>query len=264
MIHPTAIIHPKAKLGTGIQIGPYSVIDADVELGAGCILGPQVYLTGVTKIGAGNKFHAGSVIGDAPQDLKYKDTPTHLRIGDNNIFRENTTVHRSTKPDEETVIGSNNFFMAGAHIAHDCTVGSHVIMANGALLAGHVEVQDRAFISGNCAVHQFCRVGTLAMMQGGAVASQDVPPFTIMLNGLNLICGLNSVGLRRMNYSAEERLELRQLYKFIFRGGKNLRAAVTEAKGKFTRPASKIMLEFVAAAKRGVCSDTGQRTQEED
>jgi len=107
-------------------------------------------------------------------------------------------------------------------------------------------------------------VGTLAMMQGGAVASQDVPPFTIMLNGLNLICGLNSVGLRRMNFSAEERLELRQLYKFIFRGGKNLRAAVAEAKGKFTKPASKTLLEFIAGAKRGVCSDTGQRSQEEN
>ncbi|HSY19091.1 MAG TPA: acyl-ACP--UDP-N-acetylglucosamine O-acyltransferase [Candidatus Acidoferrales bacterium] len=258
MIHPTAIIHPKARLGSGIQVGPYSVIDADVEIGAGCVLGPYVYLTGVTKIGSGNKFHAAAVIGDAPQDLKYKDGPTGLRIGDNNVFREHTTVHRSNKPDEETVIGSNNFIMGNAHIAHNCRVGNHVIIANGTLLAGHVEVQDRAFLSGNCVIHQFCRIGTLAMMQGGAAASQDVPPFTMAKNGMNILCGLNTVGLRRANFSSEERLELRKLYKFVFRSGKNLRPALAEAKGKFTGPAVKVFLDFIAAAKRGVCSDPGK------
>ncbi|HEV2692109.1 MAG TPA: acyl-ACP--UDP-N-acetylglucosamine O-acyltransferase [Verrucomicrobiae bacterium] len=260
MIHPTAIIHPKARLGAGIQIGPYAVIDADVELGAGCVLGPYVYITGVTKIGAGNKFHAASVIGDAPQDLKYKDVPTRVRIGDNNVFREHTTVHRSTKPDEETVIGSNNFIMSNAHIAHNCHVGNNVIIANGTLLAGHVEVQDRVFISGNCAIHQFCRIGTLAMMQGGAVASQDVPPFTMVHNGLNILCGLNTVGLRRANFSSAERLELRKLYKFMFRSGKNLRPALAEAKGKFSGPAVKAFLDFIASAKRGVCSDPGKHS----
>ena len=264
MIHPTAIIHPKAKINADVSVGPYAVIDADVELGAGCVLGPHVYLTGVTKIGTGNKFHAGSVIGDAPQDLKYKDAPTRLRIGDNNIFREFVTVHRSTKPDEETVVGSNNFFMGNAHIAHNCQVGNHVIIANGSLLAGHVEVQDRAFISGNCVVHQFCRVGTLAMMQGGSAASQDVPPYTVTVNGLNLICGLNTVGLRRANFPPEERLALRQLYKFMFRSGKNLRPALAEAKTVFASPAAKVFLDFIAAAKRGVCSDPGKHSLSEE
>jgi UDP-N-acetylglucosamine acyltransferase len=264
MIHPTAIIHPQAKLGPGVHIGPYAVIDQDVELGAGCIVGPQVYLTGVTKIGTGNKFHAGSVIGDAPQDLKYKDVPTRLRIGDHNVFREHTTVHRSTKVDEETVVGSNNFIMGGAHIAHNCKVGNYVIIANGSLLAGHVEVQDRAFISGNCVVHQFCRVGTLAMMQGGAAVSQDVPPFTMCHNGLNLMVGLNTVGLRRANIPPEERLELRRLYKFLFRSGKNLRPALAEAKPKFTSPAAKVFLDFIAQAKRGVCSDPGKHSFTEE
>src|SRR5882672_138022 len=115
MIHPTAIIHPKAKLDSSVRVGPLAVIDEGVELGAGCVVGPHVYLTGVVKIGTGNKFHAGCVIGDAPQDVKYKDSPTRLRIGDNNIFREHATVHRSTKLDEETIVGSNNFIMAGAH-----------------------------------------------------------------------------------------------------------------------------------------------------
>ena len=168
MIHPTAIIHPQAKLDTTVQVGPYAVIDAGMELGAHCVVGPHVYLTGETKIGSHNKFHAGCVIGDAPQDLKYKDAPTRVRIGDHNVFREGVTVHRPTKLGEDTIIGSQNFLMANSHVAHNCIIGSHVIIANGSLLAGHVEVQDRAFISGNCCVHQFCRVGTLAMMQGGA------------------------------------------------------------------------------------------------
>ena len=124
-------------------------------------------------------FHAGSVIGDAPQDLKYQDEPTRLRIGDRNVFREHVTVHRSNSLDTETVIGSDNFLMVNAHVGHNCMLGNHVIMANGVLLAGHVEVGDRAFISGNCLVHQFCRIGTLALMQGGAAISQDLPPFTV-------------------------------------------------------------------------------------
>jgi UDP-N-acetylglucosamine acyltransferase len=256
MIHPTAIIHPQAKLGANVRVGAYAVIDADVELGADCVVGPQVYLTGVTKIGAGNQFHAGSVIGDAPQDLKYQDEPTRLNIGGNNVFREHVTVHRSNKLAEATVIGSNNLLMAGSHVAHNCVVGNHVILANGALLGGHATVQDRAFISGNALVHQFCRVGTLAIMQGGSAISKDLPPFTVA-RGDNGICGLNTVGLRRAGFSAAERLELKKLYHALFRGGKLLRSALAEAEGKFTSPGAKIMLDFIAAAKRGVCADTG-------
>jgi UDP-N-acetylglucosamine acyltransferase len=258
MIHPTAIIHPRAKIGDGTKIGAYAVIDADVELGANCIVGPHVYLTGVTLIGKENIFHAGAVIGDAPQDLKYAGVPTRVRIGDQNVFREHVTVHRATKPDEETVVGSNNLLMANSHVGHNSQIGSHVIIANGALLGGHVVVQDRAFISGNCLVHQFVRVGTLAMMQGGAAISKDLPPFTTAC-GDNGICGLNAVGLRRAGFSALERLELKKLYHALFRGGKNLRAAVAAAKNNFSGDAAKIMLDFLATAKRGVCSDVGAR-----
>ena len=258
MIHPTAIIHPQAKLGASVRVGAYAVIDADVALGADCVVGPQVYMTGVTTIGVGNKFHAGCVIGDAPQDLKYKDEPTRVEIGDYNVFREHVTVHRSNKLAEATVIGSNNLFMASAHVAHNGVVGNHVILANGALLGGHATVQDRAFISGNAMVHQFCRVGTLAIMQGGAAISKDLPPFTVA-RGINGICGLNTVGLRRAGFSANERQELKQLYHALFRGGKLLRAALAEAEINFTSPGAKIMLEFIAAAKRGICADTGTK-----
>jgi len=256
MIHPTAIIHPKAKLDATVQVGPFAVIDAGVELGANCMVGPHVYLTGETKIGVGNRFHAGCIIGDAPQDLKYQNEPTRLRIGDGNVFREHVTVHRSTKPDAETIVGSHNFFMANSHVAHNCIVGDQVILANGALLGGHAVVQDRAFISGNCLVHQFTRVGTLALMQGGAAISQDLPPFTIAQRE-NEICGLNVIGLRRAGFTAEQRLELKRLYHLLFRGGKNLREALAEAQKEFTSAPAKILLDFIAGAKRGVCVDSG-------
>jgi len=236
-----------------------------VELGHDCVVGPQVYLTGATKIGANNKFHASAVICDAPQDLKYKDEPKRLVIGDNNVFREHVTVHRSNKLSEDTVIGSNNLLMAGSHVAHNCVVGNHVILANGALLGGHVIVQDRAFVSGNCLVHQFCRVGTMAIMQGGSAISKDLPPFTVA-RGDNGICGLNTVGLRRAGFSAEERLELKKLYHALFRTGKSFRAALADAEKQFKTPGAKQMLEFVAAAKRGVCADTsagGHSVEEE-
>jgi len=256
MIHPTASIHPKAKLESTVQVGPYAVIDEGVVLGAECVVGPHVYLTGLTTIGAHNQFHAGCVVGDSPQDLKYDGTPTRLRIGERNVFREHVTVHRSTKVNAETIIGSRNFLMQHSHVAHNCVIGDDVILAGGALLAGHVEVQDRAFISGNCLVHQFCRVGTLAIMQGGSAISKDLPPFTMALHQ-NEICGLNVVGLRRAGLEAKQRMELKQLYHLLFRSGRNLRVAVAEAREKFASPPAKILLDFIAQAKRGVCADVG-------
>lgn len=254
MIHPTAIIHPKAKLDSTVRVGPYAVIDAKVELGAQCVVGPHVYLTGMTTIGKNNQFHAGCVIGDAPQDLKYDGVPTRLRIGHHNVFREHFTVHRATKPDGETVIGSHGFFMANAHVAHNCLVGDHVILANGALLAGHVEVQDRAFISGNCAVHQFCRIGRLALMQGGTVVTADLPPFCVATR-LNELCGLNIIGLRRAGFTPAQRLELKQVYHKLFRSGQNLRTALAGARERFKNEPARALLDFVLAAKRGVCTD---------
>jgi UDP-N-acetylglucosamine acyltransferase len=196
------------------------------------------------------------VIGEAPQDLKYRDEPTRLRIGDGNVFRENVTVHRSNSTEEDTFIGSHNFLMANAHVGHNAHVRNHIIIANGALLAGHVTVADRVFISGNCLLHQFVRVGTLAMMQGGAGISQDLPPFTIA-RGDNGICGLNIVGLRRAGFPPELRRELKRLYLVMFRGGRKLREAIEEARDEFHSEPSKVLIDFVASSKRGICSDTG-------
>jgi len=228
-----------------------------VEVGPDCVIGPQVYLTGLTTIGAHNRFYAGCVIGEAPQDLKYTGEPTRLRIGDHNIFREHVTAHRSNQPAEETVIGSRNFLMAHSHVAHNCRLGNGVILANGALLGGHVTLEDRAFLSGNCIVHQFVRVGTLALMQGGSAISQDLPPYTVACRG-NAMCGLNTVGLRRAGLTPATRLELKQLYHALFRGERNLRAAVTDAQKTFSSAPARALLDFVAASARGVCSELSE------
>jgi UDP-N-acetylglucosamine acyltransferase len=261
VIHPTAIVHPRAKLAATVQVGPYAVIDEGVEIGPDCVIGPHVYLTGQTTIGAKNRFYAGCVIGEAPQDLKYASEPTRLRIGEDNVFREHVTVHRSNQLAEETIIGSHNFLMANAHVAHNCHLGDSVILANGVLLGGHVTLNDRVFLSGNCVVHQFVRVGTLAMMQGGSALSKDLPPYAVS-RGVNDLCGLNTIGLRRAGLTPAERLELKQLYRALFREGVNLRAAVAGAQTRFTSAPAKVMLEFVAASKRGVCSDGGRDLDE--
>lgn len=265
MIHPTAIIDPKAEIDPTAEIGPYAVIDGGVRLGAGCVVGPHVYLTGQTVIGADNRFHAGCVIGDAPQDLKYKGAPTRLRIGARNVFREHATVHRATTEAGETVIGSDNFLMANSHVGHNARLGDHVILANGALIAGHVEVADRVFISGNCLLHQFVRVGTLALMQGGAAISKDLPPYTVA-RGDNRICGLNTVGLRRAGMDGPTRLALKELYHLLFRGGMKRTDALAEARKKFTGAEAVNLIQFVASTKRGVCADiaSGPAGGEED
>ena len=251
VIHSTAIIHPQARVDASAEVGPYAVIDAGVTLGPGCWLGPYVHLTGETTIGANNRFHTGCIIGDAPQDLKYSGTPTRVRIGDGNVFRENVTVHRATKPEGETTIGSGCFLMAGAHVGHNCDVADQVIIANGVCLGGHVTVHDRAFLSGNCLVHQFVRVGTLALMQGGSAISKDLAPFTISRRQ-NTVNGLNIIGLRRAGFTPAERLELKELYHALFRSGLVFRAAVAAAQDKFHGAPSRTMLDFLSKSTRGV------------
>src|SRR3954469_11550342 len=256
MIHPTAVVHPKAKLDSTVRVGPNAVIDENVELGPHCVVGPHVYLTGVVIAGAHNRFHAGCVMGDVPVDLKYTGEPTRLLIGDHNVFREHVTVNCSNTLEEDTIIGSHNFLTPHGHVGHNTRIGDQSVLGGGAMLAGHVVVEDRAFISGNCLVHQFCRIGTLAMMQGGAAVSKDLPPFTVA-SGLNGIVGLNMVGLRRAGFKPEERLELKRVYNALFRAAKNLRAAVDSAQAMFTSSGARIILDFIAGSKRGVCSHVG-------
>jgi UDP-N-acetylglucosamine acyltransferase len=253
MIHPTAVIHPKARLDSTVVVGPYAVIDEHATVGPQCIVGPHVHLTGHTTIGAHNRFHAGCVIGDAPQDLKYKGEPTRLRIGDHNVFREHVTVHRSNKLEEDTVIGSHNFLMQHSHVGHNATLGGHILLTSGALLAGHVTVADRALISGNCLVHQFVRIGMLALMQGGTAISKDLPPFC-NAHGVNSLAGLNIIGLRRAGFTSAQRLELKKLYRLLFLGSGLRRERIEKARDEFSGEPARLLIEFVAASKRGVCS----------
>lgn len=265
MIHPTAAVHSGATIGREVHIGPFAVIDQHVELGDGCRVGPHVFLTGHTQIGRNNRFHAGAVIGDAPQDLKYRDEPTRLVIGDENVFREHVTVHRSTRPEAATEIGSHCLLMAGCHVAHNCRLGDHVILANGALLGGHVTVHGRVFISGNCLVHQFVTIGTLALMQGGAGISLDLPPYCIA-TGDNQLCGLNIVGLRRAGVPSDQRLELRRLYHSLFRRHGRLQAALADLAAESLSEPARTLLDFVKLSKRGVCPHARSRARgtEED
>lgn len=256
MIHPTAIIHREAKLDSSVVVGPCAVIDAGVEVGADCRIGPYVYLTGHTRIGRNNTFHAGCVIGDASQDMKYKGEPTRLRIGDHNVIREHVTVNRSSDMEEDTVVGSHCLLMAGSHVGHNSQIGDHVRLANGSMLGGHVVVHDYAIISGNCMCHQFVRIGTLAMMQGGSGVSMDLPPYTMAV-GNNGICGLNVIGLRRAGFDNAVRLELKRLYRFVFLGKLPLRTAIAQARAEFNSEPSKVMLDFMetsmVTSHRGVC-----------
>jgi UDP-N-acetylglucosamine acyltransferase len=256
MIHPSAIISPGAQLDSSVEVGPFSIIDGQVSLGAGCRVGPHVYLTGHTTIGPDNRFHSHCVIGDAPQDVKYKDEPTVLRIGAHNLFREGVTVHRSAKLDGETVVGSHNFLMVNSHLGHNVRLGDRVIMANGAVLGGHVAVEDGVFISAYCMVHQFVRIGMLAIMQGGSALSQDLPPFTVA-RGDNNISGLNTIGLRRAGFSGTDRLELKRLYHKLFLAGQNLSQAAAEARKEFDSVHATRLLDFIAASKRGICRHRG-------
>ncbi len=254
MIHPTAIIDSRAAIDPSVEVGPFSVIDAGVSLEAGCVVGPGVHITGQTHVGRENRFHAGCVIGEGPQDLRFKGGPTRLVIGHANIFREHVTVHRSNSLEEDTVIGSHNFFMANSHVGHNVAVGDHVIVANGALIAGHAILGDRAFISGNCLIHQFVRVGCLALMQGGSAISKDLPPFTIS-RGINGTCGLNIIGLRRAGVSPKERLELRRAYRLLQRGvgGVTMRQRLDLIEAECAGDSVKALVEFVRKSRRGVC-----------
>jgi UDP-N-acetylglucosamine acyltransferase len=263
VIHATAIIHPKAKLDPTVRVGPYSVIDEGVEIGAGCVIGPHVYLTGNTLIGVGNQFYAGCIVGEAPQDLKYAGAPTRLRMGDHNVVREHVTIHRSSDPSGETLIGSNNFLMQHSHVAHNVILGNAMILGGGAMLAGYVTVGDRAFISGNCLVHQFVRVGSLALMQGGSGISKDLPPYTVA-RGANGICGLNTIGLRRAGMTSSERLELKQVYRVLFREGSNLGSALASARNRFTSIPARLLMDFIASSKRGVCFEVSNGAPEAD
>lgn len=258
-IHPTAIIDPSAELADDVEVMPYTIIEEQVQIGSGCIIGPHCVIGKGTVMGANNRTYSGAQIGVSPQDLKHlTDAVGKTLIGDNNTFRESMTVSSSTvysmdDMERATRIGDNCLFMACSHIAHDCTVGSRVILANSAALAGHVEVQSGAILGGLSGVHQFCRVGAMAFIGGMSRINMDALPYMIMEGHPARCYGPNVVGLTRNGFSKETVAQIRRIYKLLYRSGLNTSQALKEMEKTVEECDEKrILIDFVKSSKRGI------------
>ncbi len=255
MIHPTAIVHPRAELAEDVEVGPYSIIGENVEISRGVKIDSHVRIEGWTRLGENCRVFSFAVLGEAPQDLKYKGEPSELIVGPNNVFREFVTVHRGTaEGGGRTVIGANNLFMAYSHVAHDCLIGNHVIMANAATLAGHIEIQDHAIIGGLAAVHQFVRIGAYALVSGLTGVPRDIPPYALAAGNRARLYGLNLIGLKRHGFSSETILHLKRAYRILFRSHLPLSKALERVSREIPSfPELERLVEFLRTSRRGVC-----------
>ena len=254
MIDPHAIVSPRAELAADVSVGPFSVIGPDVQIGPGTVVGPHVVINGPTTIGADNHVFQFASIGDAPQDKKYRGEPTRLEIGDRNVFRENTTVNRGTTHDRGvTQIGNDNLFMAYSHVAHDCSVGSNAVFANCAALGGHVEIGDWVILGGLTAVHQFTKVGAHAFLAGGAIVTRDVPPYVTVAGNPAVPHAVNSEGLKRRGFTAEQLRNIREAYRTVYRSGLRLLEALEqlEARGA-EQPEVQLFCAFIRNSGRSI------------
>ncbi|NQU40703.1 MAG: acyl-ACP--UDP-N-acetylglucosamine O-acyltransferase [Lentisphaerae bacterium] len=260
MIHETAVVEAGAKLGTGVEVGPFAYIMDGAQVGDGCRIGPHVTLFGCVEMGRGCEVHAGATLGDKPQDLGYAGGESFVRIGKECVIREGVTVHRGTKAGTTTVVGDSCFLMGYSHVAHNVVLGNNVIIANNSILGGYVEVGDRVFISGISGVHQFVKIGRLAMLGGACAVTKDVPPFCMLGNSaLNTVIGLNVVGMRRAGMSFDDRKLVQRAFKILFLSGFN----ATQARGRIEElfpdgPASEFA-SFMESSTRGLCSCAIQR-----
>ncbi len=253
MIHPTAIVDPDAKIGNDVRVGPYTVIEKDTEIGDGTTIGPQVFIASGTRIGPGCRIFKGAVLGTIPQDLKFQGEPSYLEIGANTTVREFATLNRGTRESGVTRIGSNCLLMAYVHVAHDCDIGNHVILANAVNLAGHVKIEDWVSIGGMTPVHQFVRIGCHAFVGGGYRVPKDIPPYILASGEPLQFSGLNSVGLRRRNFSSETMLLLKRVYRIIFRSGKNVSQALEIIENEFEMtPEIRHIINFIRSSERGI------------
>jgi UDP-N-acetylglucosamine acyltransferase len=217
LIHPTAIVSSRAEVAGDARVGPYAVIEDDVIIGEGCEIAAHAVVKRFTTVGRGNRVYEHAVLGGEPQDVKFRNEPSRLVVGDDNLIREYVTLHRASGEGEATIIGSRNFLMIGVHVAHNCLVGDDNIFANGAALAGHITVEDHVFLSNNVGCHQFVRLGRYAMVGGKSKIVQDVLPFFITDGNPPRVRGLNAVGLRRAGFSPEARRALKSAYQLLFR-----------------------------------------------
>lgn len=254
-IHPTAIIEDGARVDPTSQVGPYSIIESGAVVGPECLIESCVRIYAATRMGRGNRVCHGVTLGAEPQDLTYTPAKSRpLSIGDHNHFKEGVNISRGVKSEEGTRIGSHNYFMSFSHAGHDSVVGDYNILANTATLAGHVEVEHHVFLSGQTAVHQFCRIGAYAMIAGVTGVPQDVPPFVIADGHRARIIGLNTVGLRRGGFSQEARSTIKAVYRLIFRSGLRLAEALVKAEQTYPGPETEQIVRFIQSSRRGLIS----------
>ena len=254
MIHPTAIIHPGARLADNVTVGPYCVVGEHVVIGSGTVIAGHVVIEGWTEIGCDNEVFQFSSIGAAPQDLKYSGQQTYLKIGDRNRIREFTTLNRGTaEGGGVTRIGNDNLFMAYSHVAHDCIIHDRVILANGATLAGHVEIESATILGGLSAVHQFTRIGCHAMISGGSMVNQDIPPYTVAQGDRAKTVGLNLIGLKRRDFSEETIRGIKKAYRLVFRSDLRLEEALQKISDEVqTTPELDHFVDFIRGSQRGI------------
>jgi UDP-N-acetylglucosamine acyltransferase len=262
-IHPGAVVGLDVELADGVEIGPFCLLQGRIRIGTGTRLIGHVTILGETELGEDNVLHPNVVIGDEPQDLTYAGAPRKVRIGNHNVFREGVTVHRGSQRGDLTIIGDGNFLMQNAHVAHDCRVGNSTIIAGGALLAGWAELGDQAQVSGNCVVHQFVRIGRLALMRGLSRTSRDIPPFCVA-DLTHTLRGINVVGLRRAGFSAAAIAAVRRAFAALFAKRQNLKLAIGRLRdaGDLS-PEVAEMLAFIEASKRGVAFGPRRQAGEE-
>ena len=254
MNQPLAYIHPEAKIANNVVIEPFSIIHKNVEIDEGTWIGSNVTIMDGARIGKNCRIFPGAVISAPPQDLKYKGEPTTVTIGDNTVIRECVTLNRGTALDKNTTeIGKNCLLMAYVHVAHDCLIGNNVIVANAVQLAGHIDIQDHAFIGGVSAVHQFVKIGAHAMVSGGSLVRKDVPPFTKAAREPLGYSGINSIGLRRRGFSSEKINEVQEIYRIVYLSGLNNTMALNEIELKMTPSKERDeILNFIRNSERGI------------
>ena len=253
MIHPSAIVDASARLADDVEVGPGAIVDAEVSVGSGTRIGPHVVIRGPTTIGRNNRIFASSSLGEEPQDKKFRGEVTRLEIGDDNVIREFCTFNRGTRASGVTRLGDRNWIMAYVHIAHDCQVGSDIVMANGTTLAGHVEVGDWVTFGGFSMVHQFCAVGAHSFSAMGTVILKDVPPYVTVSGNFARAHGLNREGLKRRGYRPEQIQELRRAYRILYRQGKSLEQAVAALAAPAEQSEEvRNLREFLLRSQRGI------------
>jgi UDP-N-acetylglucosamine acyltransferase len=260
-IAPTARVHPEAAIGAGVVVGDFAIVEQDVTIGRGTRLEPYVWVKRWTTLGERNEIGAGTVLASDPLDKNFKGGRSYLRIGHGNIVREHFTISRGTRPESETVIGDENYIMTSGHVAHNCVIGNRTVLASCSLMAGYVEVEDQAFVSGNVAAHQYSKIGRLAMVGGGTRVNKDVPPYFLYAGLYVTPVGLNLIGLKRAGFRPEQVHALKNAYRILYRSGLKLAEALAKIETEIPTEHTLHLVQFIRSSKRGICRETRHHSQ---